>query len=138
MSLTVSNTRARKTLTLSVEGSKSAGTTPGDVLAAGITAAVAKHGIKGRVTAVSTACEISMAMMGRILEENCVCTHVGCWNHRLESTTSLVFNGPGVQKAMTLARGRVIYTQHQARWPTGLRSSSRPTLVQTARGRSKT
>ena len=90
-----------------MECSKSAGTTTGDALAAGITAAVAKHGIKGKVTAITTDCEPSMVKMGRILEENGVCTHVGSCNHRLESTTSLVFNGPGVKKAMTLARGLV-------------------------------
>ncbi|CAM9932863.1 unnamed protein product, partial [Scytosiphon promiscuus] len=108
MSLTVSLIpRSWKLITLSVDCSKSAGTTTGDALAAGIVAAVAKHEIKGKVTAITTDCEPSMVKMGRILEDNGVCTHVGCCNHRLESTTSLVFNGPGVKKAMTLARGLV-------------------------------
>lgn len=108
MSLTVSLiTRAWKLITISVDCSKSAGTTTGEALAAGITAAIAKHDIKGKVTAISTDCEPSMVKMGRILEDNGVCTHIGCCNHRLESTTSLVFNGPGVKKTMTLARGLV-------------------------------
>lgn len=32
---------------------------------------------------------------------------IGCCNHRLESTNSIVFNGPGVAKAMVLAQGLV-------------------------------
>ena len=48
-----------------------------------------------------------MVKMGRPLEEDAVCTHIGCCNHRIESTTSIVFNGPGVKKVMALARGLV-------------------------------
>lgn len=108
LSLTVSLiTSAWKLITLSVDCSKSTGTTTGEALAAGITAAIAKHNLGGRVTAITTDCEPSMVKMGRILEEKGVCAHVGCCNHRLESTTGIVFNGPGVKKVMTLARGLV-------------------------------
>ena len=48
-----------------------------------------------------------MVKMGRPLEEDAVCTHIGCCNYRIESTTSIVFNGPGVKKVMALARGLV-------------------------------
>ncbi|CAM9559514.1 unnamed protein product, partial [Ectocarpus sp. 4 AP-2014] len=64
-------------------------------------------GTGGKVTAITTDCEPSMVRMGRLLEQSGVCTHIGCCNHRLESTTSLVFNGPGVKTTMTLARGLV-------------------------------
>ena len=108
MSLTVTLiTSAWKLVTLSVDCSKSEGTTTGDALAAGIKAAVAKHGLAGKITAITTDCEPSMVKMGRLLEEDDVCTHIGCCNHRLESTTSIVFNGPGVKKVMALARGVV-------------------------------
>ena len=108
MSLTISLiTIAWKLVTLSVECSKSVGTTTGDDLAAGVKAAVAKNALKGKVTAISTDCEPSMVKMGRILEEDKVCVHIGCCNHRLESTTSIVFNGPGIKKVMALARGLV-------------------------------
>lgn len=100
-------TTAWKLVTLSVDCSKSEGTTTGDALAVGVKAAVAKHGLTGKVTAVTTDCEPSMVKMGRLLEEDAVCTHIGCCNHRIESTTSIVFNGPGVKKVMALARGLV-------------------------------
>ena len=57
-----------------------------------------------KVTAVTTDCESSLVKMGYILEERKVCTHIGCCNHRLESTTSIMFNAPGVKKALALAR----------------------------------
>lgn len=81
--------------------------TVGVALAAGITAAVTKHDIRGKVTAITTDCEPSIVKMGRVLEENGVFTHVGCYNHGLESASSLVFQGSGVEKAITLARGLV-------------------------------
>ncbi|CAN0013254.1 unnamed protein product, partial [Ectocarpus sp. 13 AM-2016] len=104
MSLTLTLiTSAWKLVTLSSEG-----TTTGDALAAGVKAAVAKHGLTGKVTAVTTDCEPSMVKMGRLLEGDAtVCTHIGCCNHRLESTTSIVFNGPGINKVMAMARGLV-------------------------------
>ncbi|CAM9305842.1 unnamed protein product [Ectocarpus sp. 13 AM-2016] len=99
---------AWKLVTLSVDCSKSEGTTTGDALAAGIKAALAKHGLTGKVTAVTTDCEPSMVKMGRLLEGDATgSTHIGCCNHRLESTTSIVFSGPGVKKVMVLARGLV-------------------------------
>lgn len=108
MSLTVSLiTRGWNPTTLSVDCSKSTGTVSGEALAASMTAAVAKDDIGGKVTVITTDCQPSMVKMGRLLEENGVCTHIGCCNHWLESTTSLVFNGPGVKTAMTLDRGLV-------------------------------
>ncbi|CAN0335124.1 unnamed protein product [Hapterophycus canaliculatus] len=108
MSLTVSLiSSAWKLIPLSVECSKSEGTTTGEALAAGITAAVAKHDLKDRGTVITTDCEPSMVKMGRLLEESAVCIHTGCCNHRLESTTSIVFNDPGVKKVISLARGLV-------------------------------
>eukprot|EP00904_Undaria_pinnatifida_P011858 jgi/Undpi1/7802/HiC_scaffold_23.g10275.m1 len=92
---------------LSVDCSKSEGTTSGEALPAGTKATLAKHGLTGNVTVVTTDCEASMVKMGRPLEEDAVCTHIGCCNHRIESTTSIVFNGPGVKKVMALARGLV-------------------------------
>ena len=83
MSLTFSLiSRSWKVITLSVDFSKSAGTTTGDALAAGIVVAVAKHSIEGKVTAITT--------------------EQSARKHHL-----LVFNGPGVKKAMTLTRGLV-------------------------------
>ena len=111
--------RAWKIITLSVECSKPAETTPGDALAAGIVAAVAKHAIKSKITAITTDCEPSMVKIGRILEENVVYTDVGCCNHRLESPTSLVFNGPEAKQAMTQARGLV------TRYPTSSQVADR-------------
>lgn len=108
MSLTISLiTSAWQLVTLSLDCSNSAGTTTGDALADGVKAAVAKHTLDGKVTVITTDCEPSMVKMGRILEESKVCAHIGCCNHRLENTTSIVFNGPGVAKAMVLARGLV-------------------------------
>ncbi|CAN0279043.1 unnamed protein product [Ectocarpus sp. 4 AP-2014] len=100
-------TSAWELITVSVDCSKSVGTTTGEALAAAMKALIAKHSITGKVTAFVSDCEPSMVKTGRILEDGDVCIHVGCTNNRLESTTSLVFNGPGVKRAMTLARGLV-------------------------------
>ncbi|CAM9665205.1 unnamed protein product [Sphacelaria rigidula] len=48
-----------------------------------------------------------MVKTGRILAEDDGLTHIGCACHRLESVTSKAFNGPGVLKALALARGLV-------------------------------
>lgn len=51
MSLTISLiTRAWQLVALSLDCSKSAGTTPGDALADGVKVAVAKHSLNGKVT----------------------------------------------------------------------------------------
>ncbi|CAB1118780.1 unnamed protein product [Ectocarpus sp. CCAP 1310/34] len=113
-------TSAWKLVTLSVDCSKSEGTTTGDALAAGIKATVAKHGLTGKVTAVTTDCEPSMVKMGRLLAGDAtVSTQIGCCNYRLESTSSIVFNGPRVKKVMVLARGLV------TRYPTSSQAADR-------------
>ena len=45
-----------------------------------------------------------MVKAGRLVEEQGVAEHHGCCNHRLECTTGIVFNGPGVQETMALSR----------------------------------
>ena len=133
MSLTVNLiTSAWKLVTVLVDCSTSDGTTTGDARAAGMKAAVA-NGLTGKFIAITTDCEPSVVKMGRLLEEDDVCTHMGCCNHRLESTTSIVFNGPGVKKVMALSRGLVTRYSTQARRPTDSRSSSKSTSVQRTR-----
>ncbi|CAN0568874.1 unnamed protein product, partial [Laminaria digitata] len=100
-------TRQWRFVTISVDCSKSVGTTTGEALVEGIRASVAKHSLQGQVTALTTDCEPSMVKAGRILEETESFVHIGCCNHRLESTTSIVFNGPGVKKVMAVSRGLV-------------------------------
>ena len=108
MSLTLSLvTKEWKFVTISVDCSKSVGTTTGEALAEGILATLAKHSLQGKVTTLTTDCEPSMVKAGRILEASQSLVHIGCCNHRLESTTSIVFNGPGVKKVMALSRGLV-------------------------------
>lgn len=48
-----------------------------------------------------------MVKTGRILEEGKVCTHIDCYNRRLESTAFIMFKAPGVKKALALARSLV-------------------------------
>ncbi|CAM9119386.1 unnamed protein product, partial [Laminaria digitata] len=98
-------TSAWKLVTLSVDCKLSEGEASGDALAGDVRAAVAQHALEGKVTAITTTGEPAMVRMGRVLEEDKVCVHVGCCNHRLESTTSIVFKAPGVERALALARG---------------------------------
>ena len=60
-----------------------------------VIAQVKKHELPGRATAFATDCEPSMQGVG-------VAERHGCCNHRLECTTGIVFNGPGVQETMAL------------------------------------
>ena len=61
-----------------------------------VIAQVKKHKLQGRVAAFTTGCEPSTVKAGRLVEEQSVAEHHGCHNHRLECTTGIVFNGPGV------------------------------------------
>ncbi|CAM9620525.1 unnamed protein product, partial [Hapterophycus canaliculatus] len=92
---------------LTLECRKHEGNTAGEDLAAAVRAMIERHGLKGRVLALTTDCEPSMVKTGRILAEGDGPTHIGCACHRLESVTSKAFNGPGVSKALALARGLV-------------------------------
>jgi len=57
--------------------------------------------------ACTTDCEPSMVKAGHILQERKFCMHIDCCNHRLERTTGIVFDGPGVKKAKAFARALV-------------------------------
>lgn len=93
--------------TLSLDCSKHTGTTTGEDLAKGIVTMIERHDLTGRVVACVTDCEPSMIKAGRLLEVGGgLLSHVGCSNHRLESTTSSVFNGKSLG-ALSLARGLV-------------------------------
>ena len=91
-------------------------------------AQVKGHKLEGRVTAFTTDCEPSTVKAGRLVEEQGVAEHHGCCNHRLECTTGIVFNGPGVQETMALSRlVRRYITSSQAaqRWGGGAWSPKR-------------
>lgn len=108
MSLTVSFIDSDwKLHTLSLDCSKHSGSTTGEDLAEWIEDMIERHGLKGRVIVIVTDCEPSMIKGGRLLEaHDRLLVHIGCTNHRLESTTSSVFNGKSLG-AMTLARALV-------------------------------
>lgn len=95
--------------TRSMDCEKSYGQSRGEDLAEGIGQAIAHHGLKGRVVSMTTDREPSSVVTkaSRIAEEEEVTTHIGCCNHKLECTTAMLFNGPGVKKAMALQRALV-------------------------------
>ena len=82
--------------TLSLDCSKATESAKWEDLAESVIAQVKKHKLQGRVTAFTTGCEPSTVKAGRLVEEQSVAEHHGCHNHRLECTTGIVFNGPGV------------------------------------------
>lgn len=89
---------------LSLDCGKHTGTTTGEDLAKLIAGMIESHDLTGRVTACVTDCEPSMVKAGRLLEVGgSTISHVGCTNHRMESTTSSVFNGRSL-RAVALAR----------------------------------
>lgn len=92
---------------LTLECRKHEGQTAGEDLAVAVKAMIERHGLKGRVLALTTDCEPATVKTGRILAEDNGVTHIGCCCHRLESITSIAFNGPGVSKALALAHGLV-------------------------------
>ncbi|CAN0571665.1 unnamed protein product, partial [Ectocarpus sp. 12 AP-2014] len=92
---------------LTLECRKHEGHTAGEDLVVAVKAMIERHSLKGRVLALTTDCEPSMVKTGRILAEDDDLMHIGCACHRLESITSKAFNGPGVWKALALARGLV-------------------------------
>ncbi|CAN0241259.1 unnamed protein product, partial [Ectocarpus sp. 4 AP-2014] len=92
---------------LTLECRKHQGHTAGEDLAAAVKAMIERHGLKGRVPALTTDCEPSLVKTGRILADDDGVTYIGRSCHRLESTTSKAFNGPGVSTALSLARGLV-------------------------------
>ncbi|CAB1098403.1 unnamed protein product [Ectocarpus sp. CCAP 1310/34] len=89
---------------LCVECKKHGGRTTGEDLVEAVKAMIARNGLTSRTVATTTDCEPSMVKAGRLLEENEGVTHLGCFCHRLESITSQAFGGPGVSKALALAR----------------------------------
>ncbi|CAM9648730.1 unnamed protein product, partial [Pylaiella littoralis] len=96
-----------KIVTLALSCSKKEGSITEEDLAAFIEAMVKTHGLTGRVLVGTIDYEPSMVNVGRILTERGVFTHLGCACHRLECVTSLVFDAPGVNKTMALARSLV-------------------------------
>lgn len=107
MSLTVAYIDTEWTLRhLSLDCLKHTGSTLGEDLAESITNMIKRHDLTGRVVACVTDCEPSMVKAGRLLEVGGEMEHVGCCNHRMESTTSSVFNGKSLG-AVAKARGLV-------------------------------
>ncbi|CAN0568525.1 unnamed protein product, partial [Ectocarpus sp. 12 AP-2014] len=89
---------------LSLDCAKHTGTTTGEDLAALVAGMIERHDLTGRVIACVTDCEPSMIKAGRLLEvDGGTISHIGCSNHRMESTTSSVFNGRSLG-ALGLAR----------------------------------
>lgn len=89
---------------LSLDCAKHTGTTTGEDLAALVAGMIERHDLTGRVIACVTDCEPSMVKAGRLLEvDGGTISHIGCSNHRMESTTSSVFNGRSLG-ALGLAR----------------------------------
>lgn len=60
------------------------------------------HSLAGRMMMYTTDCEHSMEKAGRLRQEHKVCVHIGCYIHRFESSTGIVFDGPGVKSMTTL------------------------------------
>ena len=105
--------------TLSLACAKHTGSTTGEDLAKLVEGMMESHGVTGRVISFVTDCEASMVKAGRLVEDSHPqLQHVGCSNHRLESTTSSVFEGKSL-RAITLSRALVTrYTkssQHAGR-----------------------
>lgn len=92
---------------LSLDCTKHTGTTTGEDLVKGIVSMIERHDLTGRVVACVTDCEPSMVKAGRLLEVGGgMLQHIGCSNHRIESTTSSVFNGKSLG-ALALAHALV-------------------------------
>ncbi|CAB1112273.1 unnamed protein product [Ectocarpus sp. CCAP 1310/34] len=96
---------------LSLNCTKHTGSTHGEDLAREITSMIERHGLTGRVTACVTDCEPSMVKAGRLLEVGgSNLEHIGCSNHRMESTTSSVFNGKSLG---ALAKARAVVGRYK-------------------------
>lgn len=93
---------------LCLECKKHGGRTTAEDLEEAVKAMIQRNALKGRVLALTTDCEPSMVKTGRLLAASEGITHIGCCCHRLESITSQAFNGPGVSKALALARAVVM------------------------------
>lgn len=96
-----------KLVTLVLNCSKKEGSQTEEDMADAIQTFVKDHGLSGHVMTSNTDCELSMVKLGRLLADRDVFTRVRYTNHRLESATGQVFNGPGVKKSMVLDGGVV-------------------------------
>lgn len=83
------------------------------------------YDLKGGVVAGIMDYELSQVKAGHSLTNKGVFQHVGCTNHRLESTTGPVFNGSRIKKYVTLAALGYFDTPSRPMQSTSLRSTER-------------
>lgn len=104
LSLTVAFITTRwKLVTIPPNCTKPQRPTKGEDLTKATEGIVTCHNATGCVVACNTDWEPLKVKADRILQEWTFCTHIGCCDHRLKSTTSIVFDVPKVEMTMTLA-----------------------------------